>query len=207
MNGSKKERILIVEDEALVARELKSRLIQMGWEVAGIAYGEEAVELARETRPDLLLSDIHLKGGANGIEVAQRICEEMDIPVVFLTAYSDAETVAKAKSVTPFGYIIKPVENREMQITIDMALYKFKIDKELKETQQLLQTALTCIGSALVFIDEGGHVVNVNQDARELFGNKEVVGKSWKELLGQVDGSSVLGTINVAFAEKGIARC
>ncbi|MCZ6502210.1 MAG: response regulator, partial [Gammaproteobacteria bacterium] len=198
MNGNKKERILVVEDEALVARELKSRLIQMGWEVAGIAYGEEAVELARETRPDLLLTDIHLKGGANGIEVAQRICEEMDIPVVFLTAYSDAETVAKAKSVTPFGYIIKPVENREMQITIDMALYKFKIDKELKETQQLLQTALTCIGSAIVFIDESGHVVNVNRDARELFGNREVVGKSWKELLGQADGSSVLGIINVA---------
>ena len=125
MNGNKKERILIVEDEALVARELKSRLIQMGWEVAGIAYGEEAIELAHETRPDLLLTDIHLKGGANGIEVAQKICEEMDIPVVFLTAYSDAETVAKAKSVTPFGYIIKPVENREMQITIEMALYKF----------------------------------------------------------------------------------
>ncbi len=206
MNGSKKERILIVEDEALVARELKSRLIQMGWEVAGIAYGEEAIELARETRPDLLLTDIHLKGGANGIEVAQKICEEMDIPVVFLTAYSDAETVAKAKSVTPFGYIIKPVENREMQITIDMALYKFKIDKELKETQQLLQTALTCIGSALVFVDESGHVVNVNRDASELFCNREVVGKSWKELLGQVDGSSVLGIINVAFAEKGIAR-
>ncbi len=206
MDGVKKERILIVEDEALVARELKSRLIHMGWEVAGIAYGEEAVELARETRPDLLLTDIHLKGGVNGIEVAQRICEEMDIPVVFLTAYSDDETVAKAKSVAPFGYIIKPVENREMQITIDMALYKFKIDKELKETQQLLQTALTCIGSALVFVDESGHVVNTNSDAFRLFGSKEVVGKSWKELLGQVEGSSVLGTITVALAEKGIAR-
>lgn len=206
MSTDKIERILIVEDEALVARELKSRLIQMGWEVAGIAYGEEAVELARETRPDLLLTDIHLKGGVNGIEVAQRICEENDIPVVFLTAYSDAETVAKAKSVTPFGYIIKPAENREMQITIEMALYKFKIDKELKETQQLLQTALTCIGSALVFVDEDGRVVNVNADAYKLLGGRDVTGKNWKEVLGQVEGSSVCDEINVALAEKAIAR-
>lgn len=206
MNGDKKERILIVEDEALVARELKSRLIQMGWEVAGIAYGEEAIELARETRPDLMLTDIHLKGGIDGIEVAAKICEEMDIPVVFLTAYSDAETVARAKAVTPFGYIIKPVENRELQITIDIALYKFRIDKELKDTQQLLQTALTCIGNALLFVDEAGNISNANKEALQLLGQQDCVGINWQELLGQKGGSSVVEMVNTALRDKGIAR-
>ena len=77
MPGDSKGKILVVEDEALVARELESQLTNMGWEVAGIAYGSEAVELARRTQPDLLLTDIRLKDGINGIEVAQEICQEM----------------------------------------------------------------------------------------------------------------------------------
>ena len=174
MPGDSKGKILVVEDEALVARELESQLTNMGWEVAGIAYGSEAVELARRTQPDLLLTDIRLKDGINGIEVAQEICQEIDIPVVFLTAYSDDQTVEKAKSVTPFGYIIKPVDNRELKITIEMALYKFRVDKELKETQQLLQTALTCIGNALVFVDGIGQVVDANKEAESLLGSSDI---------------------------------
>ncbi len=201
-----KSRILVVEDEALVARELKGRLTQMGWDVVGIAYADEAIELARETQPDLLLTDIHLKGGVDGIDVANRICAEMDIPVVFLTAYSDDETVTRAKSVTPFGYIIKPVENRELQITIEMALYKFRIDKELKETQQLLATALTCLGSALVFVDDRGVIINVNQDALELFGDTAVVGRNWKVVLGQMEETSIFKTVSSALMEKAITR-
>ena len=107
-------KILIVEDEALIAHEIRHRLTKMGWEVVGTAFGEEAVELALETRPDLLLSDIQLRHGLNGIDLAERIQAVMDIPVVFLTAFSDEDTVARAKKVTPFGYIIKPVENRNL---------------------------------------------------------------------------------------------
>jgi len=206
MATENKEKILVIEDEALVARELEHRLTKMGWEVVGIAYGDDAIELAMETQPDLLLTDIHLKNGVDGIEVAQKICEEIDVPVVFLTAYSDDQTVAKAKLATPFGYIIKPVENRELQITIEMALYKFRIDKELKETQQLLQTALTCIGSALVFVDDAGRVLNVNKDAIRLLGNTDAIGRNCQDLLSLADGSSVLKTIDAALHEKGIAR-
>ncbi len=163
-------RILIIEDEALIARELQNRLKHMGWEVVGTAFGEEAVELAIERRPDLILSDINLRHGLSGIDVTQRIQKSMDVPVVFLTAYSDKDTVARAKSVTPFGYIIKPVDNRDLQITIEMALYKFRAEKELKEKQQLLETALACIGSALFFVDESGHVQDANADAHALIG-------------------------------------
>ena len=146
------EKILVIEDEALIARELKGRLNKMGWDVVGVAYGAEGVELARQTKPDLLLSDIHLKEGLSGIDLALEIQRENDPPVIFLTAYSDEDTVNKAKQASPFGYIIKPAETRELQINIKMALYKFRIEKELKETQQLLETALTCIGSALIFV-------------------------------------------------------
>ncbi len=100
------EKILVIEDEALIARELKGRLTRMGWDVVGIAYGAEGIELARDTKPDLLLSDIHLKDGVDGIDVAVQIQKEMDIPVVFLTAYSDEETVSRAKEASPFGYVI-----------------------------------------------------------------------------------------------------
>ena len=198
-------RILVIEDEALVARELKSRLTQMGWEVVGIAYGAEAPALARETRPDLILTDIHLKNGVDGIDIAAEICAEMDIPVVFLTAYSDDETVARAKTLTPFGYIIKPVENRELQITIEIALYKFQVDRELRETQQLLQTALACIGTALVFLDDDGTVTQLNEDANRLLGKREA-GIGWARVLGLAAGSTPFQVIDEALGDKRVTR-
>ena len=203
----KKHKILIIEDEALVARELKSRLTNMGCEVVGIAYGREGIELARETKPDLLLSDIHLKDGEDGIEMAQVIQAERDVPVVFLTAYSDEDTVSRAKEITPYGYIIKPVENRELRIAIDMALYKFAIEKELKETQQLLQNALTCIGSALVFVNEAGQITNLNRDAELILGRSqsEVLGFSWQDTL-SLTGSSIQNKISTALSCKEVVK-
>ncbi|MFT7685962.1 MAG: hydrogenase-4 transcriptional activator [Candidatus Azotimanducaceae bacterium] len=203
----KKHKILIIEDEALVARELKSRLTNMGCEVVGIAYGREGIELARKTKPDLLLSDIHLKDGEDGIEMAQVIQAERDVPVVFLTAYSDEDTVSRAKEITPYGYIIKPVENRELRIAIDMALYKFAIEKELKETQQLLQNALTCIGSALVFVNEAGQITNLNRDAEQILGRSqtEVLGFSWQDTL-SLTGSSIQNKIATALSSKEVVK-
>ena len=168
-------RILIVEDEALIAREIRNRLTNMGWEVVGTAFGEEAIELALETKPDLLLSDINLRHGLSGIDLAERIKAVLDVPVVFLTAYSDEDTVSRAKEVTPFGYIIKPVENRDLQITIEMALYKFRVEKELREKQQLLETTLACIGSALIFLNDQGKLVNTNPDAKLLLDMQAIV--------------------------------
>ena len=129
-----KRRILIIEDEALVVHELRGRLDRMGFDVVGVASGSEAVGLARETLPDLLLTDIHLKNNADGIDVALAIQRERRVPVVFLTAYSDEETVSRAKAVTPYGFIIKPVDQCELQIAIDLALYHFNIERELRET-------------------------------------------------------------------------
>lgn len=193
MSDLENKKILIIEDEALVARELKSRLTQMGCEVVGIAYGNEGIELARRTQPDLLLTDIHLKDGEDGIDMARTIQAERDVPVVFLTAYSDEATVSRAKEVAPYGYIIKPVDNRELQIAIEMALYKFDIERELKDTQRLLQTALTCIGNALVFINEEGNVTDLNIDAEDMLGRSRRVtrGEPWQDLFAMIGESTV----------------
>lgn len=203
-----KPRIMIIEDEALVARELKSRLTQMGCEVVGIAYGIEGIELAKQTRPDLLLADIHLKDGADGIEVAETIKRYHDLPVVFLTAYSDQETVSRAKTVTPYSYIIKPVESRELQIAIDMALYKFNIERELRETRQLLETALACIGNALIFVDAAGRVTDMNEEACELLGKdaEDPRNGNWRELFELGVGSSVGETIATALNSDSVTK-
>ena len=197
-------RILIVEDEALIAREIKNRLTNMGCEVVGMAFGEEALELAIETQPDLLLSDINLRHGLSGIDLAQRIQQVVDLPVVFLTAYSDEDTVSRAKMVTPFGYIIKPVNNRDLQITIEMALYKFRVEKELREKQQLLQTALTCLGSGLVFLDAAGRVSEINPDAVSLLGGSAEVGDDWHTFLGNTRAAK--NVVETALAESNVAK-
>jgi len=199
------EKILVIEDEALIARELKGRLNKMGWDVVGVAYGAEGVELARQTKPDLLLSDIHLKEGLSGIDLALEIQRENDPPVIFLTAYSDEDTVNKAKQASPFGYIIKPVETRELQINIEMALYKFRIEKELKETQQLLETALTFIGSALIFVGESGVVTDINEGAVTLFGS-DGVGETWNSVLHLESPSSISSSVEEALVRQQVNR-
>ncbi len=179
--------ILIVEDEALVARDIQSRLQQLGHTVAGVAHNpRQAIQMAEELQPGLLLCDIHLKDEIDGIDVARAIMEKRDIPVIFLTAYSDKETVAKAKAIAPYGYVLKPIETQDLQITVEMALHKFKIEQELRETRQLLATALKCIGDALVFVDGQGAITNINKEAEGLFAcsSKQVAGGDWQQLFG-----------------------
>ena len=126
--------ILIIEDEAPVARDIQSRLKQLGHRVLGLAHNpRQAIELAKETRPDLLLCDIHLKDDIDGIEVARRITRSRSVPVIFLTAYSDRDTVTRAKSIAPYGYVLKPIETPDLQIAIEMALHKFSMEQELNE--------------------------------------------------------------------------
>ncbi len=185
-----KARVLIIEDEALVARELQSRLTTMGYTVVGIANAPEpAIRLARETQPDLLLTDIHLKDGGDGIDTATRIIQERYVPVVFLTAYSDQETVRRARTASPYGYIIKPVDNRELEIALDIALYKASLETELRETKQVLQTALDCIGNCLVFVNSDGDVSRCNEEALALLGlDKSVYGLPWSQVVKPGEG-------------------
>jgi len=129
--------IMLVEDEIIVAADVKNRLENMGYEVLGIFdTGEEAIEKAGELRPNLVLMDIVLKGEMDGIDAAQKIRELFNIPIIYLTAYSDEKTLQRAKVTEPFGYVLKPFEDREIQSAIEMAIYKHQMEQQLKESEE-----------------------------------------------------------------------
>jgi PAS domain S-box-containing protein len=135
-----KGKILVVEDQKIVAEDIKEVLTKLNYEVTGIASsGEKAISKAGETLPDLVLMDIRLKGKIDGIEAATEIRDRFNIPVVYLTAYTDEKTLERAKITEPFGYIIKPFEDRELHSTIEMAIYKHRMEEELKRYSQRLE--------------------------------------------------------------------
>ncbi|OPX64441.1 response regulator [Methanoregula sp. PtaB.Bin085] len=134
-----KARILIVEDELIVAEDLKMTLVTLGYEVVGISVtGEHAIELAGETRPDVILMDIMLAGELDGIATAGKIRAQYDIPVIYVTAYADENLVARAKLTEPFGYIVKPFNEREVNSNIEISLYRHRIERELKKRDAIL---------------------------------------------------------------------
>jgi signal transduction histidine kinase len=129
-----KVRILIVEDEGVVALSIQRRLEKFGYEVPLVVVsGEEAITQAKEIRPDLILMDIRLKGVLDGIAAAEKIRSQLDIPIIYLTANSDEATLQRAKLTEPFGYLLKPFEDRELHTTIQMALYKYQSELAQKE--------------------------------------------------------------------------
>lgn len=131
-------RILVVEDEEIVAMDIEARLSLLGYEVAGsAASGERAVALVPEVRPDLVLMDIRLRGEMDGITAAGIIRHRFSLPVVFLTAHSEATTLERAKVAVPFGYILKPFEDRELRTTIEMALYQHAAERAILHLNRL----------------------------------------------------------------------
>ncbi len=136
-------RILIVEDEGVVAKDIEGTLQELGYEVCGWeTSGEGAIESATAAGPDLVLMDIRLKGDVDGVEAAERIRGELGIPVVFLTAYADEETLGRAMVADPFGYVVKPFSERELQTAVSIALYKHGVDSELRRREEQLSDAL-----------------------------------------------------------------
>jgi PAS domain S-box-containing protein/diguanylate cyclase (GGDEF)-like protein len=132
-----KVRMLVVEDERIVSMDLQGRLRSMGYEVVGAAVsGEEAIEKAGVLRPDMILMDIMLDGQLDGIQAAEIIRSRYGIPVIYLTAYADTATLERAKITEPFGYILKPFEERELHGHIEIALYKNRMEKRLRDSEE-----------------------------------------------------------------------
>jgi diguanylate cyclase (GGDEF)-like protein/PAS domain S-box-containing protein len=132
-----KTRLFVVEDEAFIALEIRSRLQKLGYEVCGIAAsGKVALEKIPDLEPDLVLMDIRLPGGLSGIDTAARVWKEFDIPVVFLTAHADEETLSRAREAEPFGYLIKPFRERALRIGIEMALQQCGLARRIRESEQ-----------------------------------------------------------------------
>lgn len=169
--GENPIRILIVEDEKIVAIDLKRSLQHMGFEVIEpVGSGEKAIHIAHEQKPDLVLMDIILLGEINGIEAARIIQAEDDIPIVYLTAYSDEDTFKQAKLTGPYGYIIKPVEEKELKTIIEVALFKHGMQQQLKESQARFKEIFEQNFDAIVlFKFPDFEVVDVNPAAEFIF--------------------------------------
>jgi two-component system cell cycle sensor histidine kinase/response regulator CckA len=183
-------RILIVEDDRIVVMEIRDTLESLGYGVAGVASsGLSAIEQAAEVGPDLVLMDVRLRGSMDGVEAASEIRRRFDIPVIYLTAYADDDTLRRAKVTEPYGYIIKPFEERELHTVIEMALYKHEMESRLRESQQRLATTLRSIGDAVIATDAGGEVVFMNSVAEALTGWKqeEALGRNIADVFKVID--------------------
>jgi PAS domain S-box-containing protein len=156
--------IFIVEDEAIVANDIRETLISLGYGVAGIARtGESAVEKVAEVRPDLVLMDIHLAGTMDGIEAAGMIHARYGIPVIFLTAYADNALLERAKAAEPYGYIIKPYDERGLHSAIGMAVHKHAAERRLKESEATTRLMVNATQDLLFLIHADGKILVVNE--------------------------------------------
>jgi CheY-like chemotaxis protein len=127
-----------------------------------VATGEMAVATAVEKRPDLILMDIILAGAMNGVEAAARIRARLQIPVIYLTAHADQGTLQRAKQTEPYGYILKPVEPRELAIAVEMALHKHEIEKKVRESERRYRTLFASSPDGLLLIDPAGRILMTN---------------------------------------------
>jgi PAS domain S-box-containing protein len=176
----KTAKIMVVEDEIIVAMELEEKLRSMGYDVTAIvSAGEMAIQRAEETRPNLVLMDIRLQGTLDGIDAAQAIVDKYNIPVVFLTAYADDATVQRAKKVHPFGYLVKPFSESELRTTIEISLNKFQQYSKFEDEFASYKASIKLMGAGIILTDIDGYTKFLNRVAEVL------TGWSLEEALGQ----------------------
>lgn len=174
MPGVKMEKIkiLLVEDELIIMMELKHRLIAMGYIIVATAIaGQEAIDKALKYKPDIILMDIILKGKMDGIEAASIIKETLDIPIIFVTANTDIETIQRAKITDPFGYLVKPIEEKELYTSIEIATFKSELDRKLKNSERNYRTIFNATTEAIVVYDfNTSRIVDVNDQMLNIYG-------------------------------------
>ena len=167
-------RVLIVEDEMIVASDLQASLRRLGYLVEDIATtGQEAVEKALATLPDLLLVDIKLKGSMDGIDAARHINENRETPIVYLSAFSDRATLDRAKTTEPYGYLVKPFNTQDLGTTLETALHKYAMDRKRKERERWLSATFENVGDGLIVADLEGRVKLMNPIAEKATGWKQ----------------------------------
>jgi CheY-like chemotaxis protein len=198
------ERLLIVEDERIVAEDLQELLKRLNYQVVGIASsGEEAIQKAEETRPDLVLMDIRLNGELDGIQAAETIWTHYNVPVTYLTAYADDSTLERAKATMPFGYILKPFEERDLRTTIEIALYKHGMESTLKNMGGWHASALESLGDAVITTNPQGKITFMNPAAESLTGwsLRKAYGTSFEETF-QIPPETAQGSLTAKDGEK-----
>ena len=157
-----KANILVVEDESIVSKDIQLSLKKLGYNVIGSATtGEKAIDLALSLQPDLILMDIMLKGDINGIRATKRIQTKANIPVIYLTAYADENTLERAKVTQPYGYIIKPFKEIDLQTSIEMALYKFKKEQEILDDRDRLYSIVNNESVDFLFVKNNTQLIKL----------------------------------------------
>ncbi len=198
MSAKPQHKILVVEDEGLIAHDIASRLESMGHTVIGTCgTAEEALEKAPEA--EIVLMDIRLDGGMDGIAAANQIREKFHVPVVFLTGQSDPATLERAKAAGPFGYIVKPLAPATLQTSIEVAIYKHRMERDLAEREAWLRILFTSVADAVIVADPSGKIVMLNRAAEILTGctHAEAAGKALDRVV-RFSGTEDLDPIAIA---------
>lgn len=193
-----KPSIFIVEDERIVAEDIAETLKKLGYQISGIAVsGESALEKIHETLPDIVLMDIHLAGTMDGIEAAGQILSFFGIPVIYLTAYADNDLLERAKVTEPYGYLLKPFNDREVHSVIEMALYKHAINEKVRERDSTIRALVNTTSDAMLLLDNEGNILAANEPMAQRFNRKagDLVNTTITDLLSS-------GSITVRIAEE-----
>lgn len=178
--------IMVVEDEGIVARDLSNRLNQLGYQVPSISMsGEDALKQAAALRPDLVLMDINLRGGIDGVETAAKLRDRHNIPVVYLTAYSDSVTLDRAKRTEPYGYLLKPFVEPELQAVIEVALHKHQCERDKQNDQSKNDLVAKAAPDAVMLLDTEGNIMELNPAAEQILHRKidQLKGKSFTDMV------------------------
>jgi len=176
-----KANILIVEDEAVVAADLAGKLERAGYRSVGVCSdGEEAVEAAKSLGPDLVLMDIRLAGSMDGVKAAERIQSLRNIPIVYLTAHSDMTTLRRAAATEPFGYILKPFDERDVTTQIEIALFKHQAERRLRESEERYRKLVETAMDSIITFDQAGLIVSCNPATEQMFGYRmeDMIGRN-----------------------------
>lgn len=165
------EKILIVDDEVVVAEDIRRQLRSLGYTVVGVvSSGSEAVRLAGEHRPDLILMDVKLKGPIDGIDAARTIHAQYSIPVIYLTAFSDEDTLERARQTLPLAYLIKPFVSSDLRAALELALFRHRVSRIAEQRGRWLDAVVQSMGDAVVTVDPLGRVTLLNPAAEHLTG-------------------------------------
>jgi two-component system, cell cycle sensor histidine kinase and response regulator CckA len=206
------KRILIVEDERIIAKDLQRSLLQLGYDVAPpVVSGDAAIQAASERSPDLVLMDIHIAGTQDGIDTAQILRDRFDTPVIYLTAFADSETVARAALTEPLGYLVKPVKPDELRAAVEVALHKHEIERRLRERERWFSTTLRSIGDAVISTDSQGAITFMNRAAEELTGRGSELARgqpvgSLLRLMARSDAGSIEYSIDEALRDSKVVH-